>query len=351
MTDTIGRIHLYTIEEIGAVNWDSFVSSCDGSTVYHHSAWHKAIELTYGIKPLYLLMILKGQISAAMPAASIKGILSGSRLVSYPFSDVCGPVFKGHEEENFLDQIARMQDNPYGSIELRTSVKKPIRGFSAYDNYVNFSLKLTNDTEKLIASFHKDCVQRQIKKAFRAGIEAFEGTSINDLRDFYGLHVMTRKRQGAPVQPFSFFKNLWNTLSPYGLVFLIMVRKRGRAASGALCLRFRDTVYYKFGATDERYFRDGAGQLALWSAIKKASDEGYGVFDFGRTYIGNRGLMDFKTRWGASATPLYYIQSPERKAVLKDEGAHPARIAGAFLRIIPGFSNRILGRLFYRYLA
>ncbi|MBE7415682.1 MAG: hypothetical protein HS130_10820 [Deltaproteobacteria bacterium] len=61
--------------------------------------------------------------------------------------------------------------------------------------------------------------------------------------------------------------------------------------------------------------------------------------------------MEFKSRWGAAASPLYYMYAPESKAGLKDEGGKAARAAGALFRILPGFSNRLLGRLFYRYLA
>ncbi|MCL4872588.1 GNAT family N-acetyltransferase [bacterium] len=344
-------ISFASIEEIGEKNWNALASSLNG-TVYHHSAWHRVIELTYGIRPVYIVKRASdGTVSAAMPAARLDWKLGKSRLVSYPFSDVCGPLYRTREEADAL--VAGLAGA--GPHEFQTEIRSPVPftagGFSIYDGYSGFSLRIDREEEAIMEGFHRDCVRRKIRKAFQNGLSAREGRTIADLRDFYRLHVRSRKRQGAPVQPFSFFRNLWKELHATGLASLIMVDKGSSAVSGVMLLQSGDTAYYKFGASDERHFGSGASQLALWTAIKKASHDGRSVFDFGRTFAGNRGLMEFKSRWGAAASPLYYMYAPESKAGLKDEGGKAARAAGALFRILPGFSNRLLGRLFYRYLA
>lgn len=351
MRSRASTISFASLDEVGEKNWNTLAASLNG-TVYHHSAWHRAIELTYGIRPVYILKKdSDGAISAAMPAARLDRKLGKSRLVSYPFSDVCGPLYRTKEDADaFIDGLAGA-----GPHEYRTEVRSPVPftagGYSMYDGYSGFSLRIDREEEAIMEGFHRDCVRRKIKKAFQNGLGAREGKTIADLRDFYGLHIRSRKRQGAPVQPFSFFRNLWRELFTSGLASLIMVDKSSSAVSGVMLLQFGDTAYYKFGASDERHFGSGASQLALWTAIKKASHEGRSVFDFGRTFTGNRGLMEFKSRWGAQASPLYYMYAPESKAGLKDEGGKAARAAVALFRILPGFSNRLLGRLFYRYLA
>ncbi|MBW7956463.1 MAG: GNAT family N-acetyltransferase [Deltaproteobacteria bacterium] len=340
-----------SLEEIGEENWNTLASSLDG-TVYHHSAWHRAIELTYGIRPVYIVKRgAGGRISSAMPAARLDWKLGKSRLVSYPFSDVCGPLYGTREEaDGFIAALAR-----FGTEGLQTEIRSTVRFtpdcFSAYGGYAVYTLRIDRDEGALMEGFHRDCVRRKIKKAFQNGLRAREGNTVADLREFYGLHIRSRKRQGAPVQPFSFFRNIWNELYTRNLASLILVDKGPSAVSGVLLLQLGDTAYYKFGASDERHFGSGASQLAIWTAIKKASHEGRRVFDFGRTFTGNRGLMEFKMRWGAEAFPLYYLHAPGGKVVLKDEGGKAARAAGALFRILPGFSNRLLGRLFYRYLA
>jgi len=344
-------LSICSLEEIGEENWNSLVSGLNG-TVYHHSAWHRAIELTYGIAPAYIIKRdSDGGVGAAMPVARIERRLGPRRLVSYPFSDVCGPLYRTIEDAE--EMVAALAGTGFQGvrIEFRSHVRLMTGGFSAYGDYAGFSLRTDRDEGEIMKNLHGDCVRRKIRKAFRDGLCAREGTSLSDLREFYGLHMRSRKRQGAPVQPFSFFRNLWRELHARGLASLIIVEKGGLALSGVLLLHYNDTAYYKFGASDERHFGSGASQLAIWTAIKKASHEGRRVFDFGRTFIGNKGLMDFKSRWGAERYPLYYMYAPALDAAVKAEGGKAARAAGALFRVIPGFSNRLLGRLFYRYLA
>lgn len=343
-------IRLSSLAEAGEDRWTSFISSSKGS-VYHHPAWHMVIGRTYGIRPVYFTSAGPDNgIRAGMPAALLKGILRGDRIVSYPFSDICGPVCaKGAEAKDFIEALLR-QYRDYESVEIRTG--EQCSALSKKEtNYVNFEIKLDGSAEKLFSAFHADCVKRQVKKAFKAGLDAYECSSLRDFRDFYALHLMTRKRQGAPVQPFTFFRNILEILCPLGLASLILVKKNGMAVSGVLMLRFGDRAYYKFGATDEKHFISGAAQLALWTSIKKASDEGFAFFDLGRTFTENKGLMDFKSRWAAQARPLHYLHWPEKRLALKDEGASTVRVASAVFKALPVFSNRLIGRLLYRYLA
>ncbi|HEY4705911.1 MAG TPA: GNAT family N-acetyltransferase [Thermodesulfobacteriota bacterium] len=343
-------IRLSKPAEVGEERWISFISASNGS-VYHHPAWHRVIGRTYGIRPVYFIAAgPDGSIRAGMPAGLLKGLLRGERIVSYPFSDVCGPVCAaGEEAAGFIEALLR-QYRDYESVEIRAG--EECSALSKREaGYVNFEIRLEGSAEKLFSAFHPDCVRRQVRKAFKAGLDAYECSSLRDFRDFYGLHLKTRKRQGAPVQPFTFFRNIFEVLCPSALASLILVKKNAVAVSGVLMLRFGDRAYYKFGATDERHFSSGAAQLALWTAIKKASDEGYAFFDLGRTFTGNKGLMDFKSRWAAQARPLYYLRWPEQRRALKDEGAPAVRVASALIKALPVFSNRLLGRLLYRYLA
>ncbi len=344
------QIRLSPLAEAGEERWNSFISAANGS-VYHHPAWHSVIGRTYGIRTAYFTASAPdGSIIAGMPAALLRGLLRGERVVSYPFSDFCGSVTtKGTDPKEFIDALLR-QYRGYESVEIRAGGE--CSSLSRREaSYVNFEIRLEGSAEKVFSAFHPDCVKRQVRKAFKAGLDAYESATLRDFRDFYTLHLRTRKRQGAPVQPFTFFKNIFEVLCPAGLASLILVKKNGAAVSGVLMLCFGDRAYYKFGATDERHFSSGAAQLALWTAIKKASDEGYALFDLGRTFKANSGLMDYKSRWAAVARPLYYLHWPERRIAMKDEGAPAAKVASALIKAMPEFSNRLLGRLLYRYLA
>lgn len=343
------------LDAIGEENWLSFLEA-RGSTIYHHSRWHRAIELTYGIKPLYVVMTDEtGAIKAAVPGAVVRGMTGAKKFVSFPFSDVCGPVADGPHEFGLiagaLSSGNGLPEKTWSQAELRTENGPAPEGYTEYQGYCGHVLKLGRPTDDVFESFHKDCVQRRIRKAFRAGLKVFEGSSISDLRDFYGLHLMTRKKIGAPVQPFLFFRNIWELLKPGGHISVLIVKKGKTPVSGVVMLKYGRRATYKFGASDENFLNLGGNQIALWAAIKKASVDGFLEFDFGRSFSGNQGLSDFKARWGADEVKLSYLYSPEKSIGLKDEGGRRWRIASAVFRNLPLISNRLIGRLFYKYLA
>lgn len=296
-----------------------------------------------------------GVMKAAVPGAVVRGLSGMKRFVSFPFSDVCGPVADGTDELLHISEAMAtgngLADRGWARAELRTRLGQEPAGFSAYQGYTSHVLKLGGPVDNIFSSFHKDCVQRKIRKAFRAGLDVYEGSSLEDVRKFYGLHLATRRKLGAPVQPFSFFRNLWNTLRPEGLISVLLVKSGEKTVSGVVLLKYAGTVTYKFGASDENYLNLGTNQLALWTAIRKAADEGFQEFDFGRSFTGRSGLADFKARWGAKEVQLNYLYSPARNIGLKDEGGACAALASTLFKSMPSFSNRLIGRLFYKYLA
>lgn len=294
-----------------------------------------------------------GAMNAAVPGALVRSVTGARRFVSFPFSDVCGPVAGGIEEsEAIVRALARdFPGKAWTRTEIRTEKGQAPEGYAEYDGYSGHVLALERPAEEILASFHRDCVQRKITRAFNAGLEVFEGSSLSEMREFYALHLMTRKKLGAPVQPFSFFRNLLGLLGPAGKVTVIIVRKGKRAVAAIVMLKHGRRATYKFAASDESFLRHGANQLAIWTAIRKAADEGFLEFDFGRSHAANRGLGDFKARWGAKEARLKYLYSPGKASGVKDEVGQCARLARGVFRSIPRLSNRLIGRLFYKYLA
>jgi hypothetical protein len=87
-------------------------------------------------------------------------------------------------------------------------------------------------------------------------------------------------------------------------------------------LKAKDTVYYKFNATDSTCLtRCCPNHLLIWYAIEKAANEGYRWIDFGRAAIANAGLGKHKEMWGATGTELpYYFPRAEGAASEDEDG-------------------------------
>src|SRR5262249_40551519 len=139
----------------------------------------------------------------------VKSWLTGWRLVSLPFSDHCEPLVSSPDELTCL--VAHVQNSvdraEWKYVEIRPASLQPgpqtKLGKSAV--YYFHSLDLRKSRQDLFRSFHKDCVQRKIRRAERESLKYEEGTSEVLLKKFYRLLVMTRRRQHLPPQPLTWF--------------------------------------------------------------------------------------------------------------------------------------------------
>lgn len=345
-----------TRPELGEKTWDDFVHAHPLGSLYHTSSWHGVIEDTYRLMPEYHVGLDSGgAIRAACPVIGLRNLLLGRRRVSLPFSDYCDPLVQSREELSALLESLRgsMQD-----VEIRAfRMNLEMEGYNTDNSFSNFLIDLGQDPERLYESLHPSCIRRQIKKAENMGIEIREGRSEADLRSFYRLHLMTRKRLGVPVQPFLFFINLYRRFKENGDFNLLLADFGKRVVGGLVLLGYkpddtsmaRSCLYYKYGASDSEYFNHGVNPLLFWNAILRARDQGYHQLDLGRASIQESGLQRFKKNLGAHQAPLLYYY--RAKVLTNVEGSAFTPIAKYVLRKSPAVLNRVAGRIFYRYLG
>ena len=88
----------------------------------------------------------------------------------------------------------------------------------------------------------------------------------------------------------------------------------------------------------------------LWSAIRLACDQGFRLFDFGRTELGNEGLREFKRGWGTSEQELFY-SSIGAPATDSQSSVKVERLLGTLIRHSPPWVARAIGASLYKYAA
>ncbi len=87
-------------------------------------------------------------------------------------------------------------------------------GIEKSTTYYLHRLDLRKSPQELFHSFHKDCVQRKIRRAERESLSTKKGNSEALLKKFYRLLVMTRRRQHLPPQPIYWFRALMASFGP-----------------------------------------------------------------------------------------------------------------------------------------
>ena len=91
-----------------------------------------------------------------------------------------------------------------------------------------------------------------------------------------------------------------------GLGFVLVVRHEERVIAAAVFLTAGDTLFYKYGASDERFLGLRPNNLLFMEAIRWGCEHGKRRLDFGRTDWDHESLRAFKLAWGAEELELQY---------------------------------------------
>ncbi len=353
--DNSGQGDVMVRETIDPCRLDNLVNNHPLGTIYHSSPWQRVIQRTYGYNPLYhTLESRDGAILAVMPSLYVHSWLTGRRIVSYPFSDSCDPlVSRADDLELLMAAVDRTRSERKAAFyELRLQSPELLADRECTPQYFNYHLSLSPSEDDIFRSFHKNCIQRQIEAAGKAAVETRAGASPAELADFYKLHTMTRRRQGTPVQPFRFFKNLVAELEPRGMLRIFTAYYHEKCVAAIIVLRHGKCAYYKYGASNKASMRLRANQLIMWEAIRWAKVGGCECFDFGRTSTSNIGLNQYKKRWGSERVPLRYMQFPAAKKMeALDESSVVHHCITAVMSRLPAIMIRLIGEVSYKHLA
>ena len=328
------------------------------ASVFHSSAWLQALAQTYGYKPIVLTTARSNQdLESALLFCQVESWLTGSRLVSLPFSDHCEPLLHSEDDPEVfaaaLEEEAKKRNwwyiemRPLTPFEISTSLSRE------RVNYSFHQLDLSPSLTTLFNNFHKNSIQRKIRRAEREGLVYEEGRSDALLSSFYRLFQITRQRHHLPPPPKAWFRNL---IDAFGSGLKIRVaRKDGRAVASILTLRHKDTLVYKYGCSDSSLHKLGGMHLLFWNSIQEARQMGLQTFDFGRTDAGQTGLTTFKRRWGAVESSLVYSRyaaSHNSNHVFDlPVDSWKSRIAKRTLRRLPLGVLSLLGNALYRHVG
>ena len=330
--------------------WLDLVAEAPDATAFHLPAWARAVAGTYGYPSAVLAYRdLSGRVAAGVPVARVRRF-SGPALVSLPFTDRCAPLARDAESLASLAAGLMGWSRRHGRpVEVRGAIPTTT-GWTQAEAGVEHVLDLRAGTESLRGHFSATH-RRWLRQAERSGLRVRIGRSADDMEAFYGLHLLTRRRQGVPVQPRRFFDAIWrHVVAPGHGAVLLAQTPAGQAVAGVLVLASHGTAIVKFQASDATSWELRPNHLCYWTAIRWAADTGHHRLEFGRTESRHAGLQQWKAGWGGEARPLIYSTTGEGG---RDLGAHRVLDAalGHVIRRSPAVVCQALGNLLYRYAA
>jgi Acetyltransferase (GNAT) domain len=345
-------MEVYEIDPLRDPRWSGLVNDHPGASVFHDRRWLAALRVAYGYDPIAFSTCHPDEpLTNGLAFCKIKSWLTGRRLVSLPFSDHCEPLV---ESSAMLDHLlahvkGSVDQSGWKYLEIRpiTCVPGNQSEIGKSTAYYFHRLDLRKTKEELFRGFHKDCVQRKIRRAEREALEYEDGNSEVLLKKFYRLLVMTRRRQHLPPQPLSWFRAL---MASFGQDLKVRVASKGGVpVASILTLIHKKSVTYKYGCSDTKFNNLGGTALLFWRTIQEAKEKGFEELDMGRSDMDNSGLVAFKGHWGATQSRLDYWQYPHSLPGL--QSPWKMKVLGKMVAVAPDASLTAAGSLLYRHIG
>jgi CelD/BcsL family acetyltransferase involved in cellulose biosynthesis len=349
---------VHRLDPLSDSRWDSFLKENPRASLFHSTPWLQALHRTYGYIPVGYTTSAPGEkLENAIVFCRVESWLTGRRLVSLPFSDHCEPLVD--RPGQFAALIAALEKNTkegkwrYAELRSFNAVPHQCSLHVSTTGYMFHEIDLQPSLEELFSRFHKDSIQRKIRRAEREKLDYDEGQSDKLVAEFYDLLTTTRRRHYLPPQPRAWFENLRACFKDS---FKIRIaRKKKRALAAMITLRYKDTLVYKYGGSDSRYNNLGSMHLLYWKAIQDAKEMGLRAFDLGRTDSAQTGLIAFKNRWGARQLPLVYSRFASSECPRHMFEWSPlqgeATVLGKLIAVLPNCAAALMGKLLYKHVG
>jgi hypothetical protein len=346
-------VEIQVIDPLVDRRWDELVARHPRASVFHERGWLEGLARTYGYEPCVLTTAGAGKtLEDGIVLCRISSWVTGTRMVSLPFSDHCEPLLGDIGElPNFINWLrAGSAMRPFDYVELRPlSVPDGANcGLQPSCSYWYHELDLTQPLEQIFQRMHDNSFKRKIRRAECERLSYESGRSKELLGEFYRLLRITRQRHQLPPQPRAWFRNLLESMGERCQIRL--TRKNGVAVAALLTLEHRSCVVYKYGCSDEKFHSLGGVPFLFWRLIEESKAAGSEKLDFGRTELKNEGLRIFKDRLGTSRKLLTYCRY-SNKPVRGGASLFESPRLRQLISHLPKTISSAAGRLLYRHIG
>lgn len=288
--------------------WESLVESTE-SQLFHSPRWLRVLAETYGFVPRALVAVEDGAPRAGFVYCEIDD-LRGERVASLPFSDFCDPIVSDAESWRLLSKAGSFLFDR--KMLMRVLQRPEPLGDERLEKYRQarwHSVDLQRSTDEIREGL-AGTTRNRLRKAEGVGAEVRPARDRDELRQFYLLHLRTRKHKYRLLaQPYRMFEIIWDEFIEAGSGTLLVAMAGGRVVAGTMFLGHQNKLYYKFNASDPAFLPAAPNDLLVWRGIEMAVADGYSMLDFGLTDWDQAGLLRFKRKYATQEGTISFLRS------------------------------------------
>lgn len=287
--------------------WHALTAGPLGS-LFTSPPWIGAVCDTYGLVPQARMVDAGGDRAAGFVWVPVRDA-RGSRLISVPFSDRADALVRDDAAWMAVAQDAVGHDTPLTVRCFDTNPAAADRRFARVGTAAWHATPLNDDLDELRGRLAPSA-RRNLARGERGGLAVRADHTLDGVRQLHALHVRLRKyKYRLLAQPLEFFERIWESFSPDGAAVVLRVVRDGETVAAGLFLRWQDTLYYKFGASQAEHLDLRPNDALYWAAIRWAVERGLGSVDWGLSALDQPGLVAFKSKWATVERQIVTLRS------------------------------------------
>ena len=282
--------------------WDSYVLRSSHSAGYHLSGWRRVIQEAFGHQTYYLSAKEEGIIQGVAPLVLLSSPVFGRFLVSLPFVNYGGLIADSREAHSLLESSIVEQAEALKATHVELRHEDPVdTSWVSSERKVSMRLSLPASYDALVKTFPSK-LRSQVRRAQKEGMLTQVGGR-ECLDAFYAVFSRCMRDLGTPVYGKEFFLKILEVF-PKEARICVVSHGTTPVAAGFL-YGFRSSLEIPWAASDKRYNKLAPNMLLYGSALEYACQQGFQVFDFGRS-TPDSGTYRFKAQWGAQPKQLHW---------------------------------------------
>jgi lipid II:glycine glycyltransferase (peptidoglycan interpeptide bridge formation enzyme) len=146
--------------------------------------------------------------------------------------------------------------------------------FSRYTMIIN----LGQTTDQFLAGFASK-TRYNIRLAQKKGVKIIEDNSDRAFNTYWRLTEKTTARQRFYAHDKEYHEKMWQSMKQAGIAHLLLAEYKGETLAAWILFKFKDTLYYPYGASSRRHRQVMASNLLMWEAILFGQRNGCRQFD------------------------------------------------------------------------